>query len=207
MWRRAYAWARHQIALDLQKSLSTALWRHSPEYEEFTTKIEGRDCKLLVRNFGAEVTVSFRRDMLPRELRLNETSDWGPQLHEAWTSGEAIQTGDVEFDLAFVVLSADAGALPDRQKARLIAPELRRKLLALRQELRDADIFSGHLRLSIDGWSATRPRTVTSQHPLLWAMGRAFLKFDRMLSAQVLERELMRTVRLAGDLDGEAGAR
>lgn len=160
--------------------------------------VDGRACKVVLWNFAAEVTVAFDRDMLPSGLCINESSVWGPQLHEAWISGEAVQTGDLEFDLAFVVLGEETGTPPRAEDARRLSPALKACLLELRPQLRDAYVFADRLQVRIESSADHSTTTPSAQsHRFSWALGSAFLDFNRMLNAVDLHAGLARTVEAA----------
>src|SRR5258707_14006054 len=71
--------------------------RSIPRGEELQHDADGRACRITLQPFGLTVWVALRQQVVPPELHLNESSLWGPQMQEAWESGEATQTGDLEF--------------------------------------------------------------------------------------------------------------
>ncbi len=207
MWEWAYSWARKQLWHDLPQVLSAAKVQRLSGQEEISVLVDGHECKLVLWNFAAEVTVPLDHAVLPDGLRVNESSLWGPRLQETWSSGEAVQTGDLEFDLAFVVLAVEVGALPQEEEVRRISPELRACLLELRSQLRDAELFTNRLRLPIQcsGVPST-PRPSVEKHRFRWALGRTFLDFDRMPSLADLQSGIERAINAAQVIERSSSA-
>lgn len=175
--------------------------------EEISAVVEGRPCQVVLWNSAAELTVPFERSILPSGLRINESSLWGPPLQEAWISGEAVQTGDVEFDLAFVVLHEEPGTSPKVESAREISPALRACLLELRAEIRDADVFSNRLKVRMGCKSAGTAKVPSGQkHRFLWMVGATFLDFDRMPTGTDLRAGLEQALRLARTIERSSGS-
>ncbi len=196
MFEWAYAWARDQCCRDLSRMVSGATVRRLPGREEVSGVFDGREFQLTLWNFAAELTVKFERAVLPAGLRINESSVWGPQRQEAWTSGEAVQTGDPEFDLAFVVLGEAPGSRPDADSARRISSPLRACLRELRPELRDAYVFPERLQVPITP-NANGQRTPRADRSLAWTAGRALLDFGRMPTAAELHAAIGRAATTA----------
>ena len=122
--------------------------RAIPHGLELVGTYEGRGCRVDLLPGGCTVSLDFNHPVLPEEVRIEETSLYGPQLQEAWESGEAVQTGDLEFDLAFIVLAAKLGESVDQSSAKRMNPALRGILLKHRDRLRDADISARSIKLS-----------------------------------------------------------
>jgi hypothetical protein len=198
MWEWAYAWARKQNGKQLEQALDVVEWQRLPRREEMAVRIEGRVCTLILWTFEAGVSVPLEHAVLPDGLCINESSYWGPLLHEAWEDGEAVQTGDLEFDLAFAVLGENSETPPRREAARRISPAVKASLLTLRPQLRDAYLFRDHLQFHIDG---SRARSRNAKHPFAWALGRLFLGFDEMPNPADLQAGLHRAVDAARTLE------
>ncbi len=118
-----------------------------PEREELLVQIADRPCRLVIWSFGSSVSVGLRTPVLPPGIRVLETSLYGPQKQEAWQSGEAAQTGDLEFDRAFNVVAAPPDEKPDPLRVREIAPAVRTTLLRHRVQIRDASVDNQYVAL------------------------------------------------------------
>ncbi len=202
MTRRAWAWARRKILDELRTTLDVQSRQTFDDREELAARVDGRTCRVILWAREASIAISLSRPIIPDGLAINEASVWGPQRHEAWSSGEAAPTGDPEFDANFMVLPA----VPDRthfaDDARSISSTIRSALLRERQHggLRDAEIGPGKVVLSVRAPGRARP-ALPLRARLAWALGAALVGFNDLPSVQDLEACIARAVRLAEALE------
>lgn len=165
--------------------------RSLPNSEQISFVVEGHTATIDISTVGAELSVAFNKPTLPVGVRINESSIWGPQLQEAWTSGHAIQTGDIEFDLAFIVLGDRPGALPRAENARQISSALKACLLELRPQLRDAEICANYIKLPIRVASErSLPSELGANDRFAWMVADIFLGLGAIPSGSQLEAGL-----------------
>jgi len=202
---RAYAWARRRILDDLARQVGSDSRRAFGDHEELSCAIDGRACRVTLWTARAEVDVTLSRPVLPAALRIEESSVWGPQKQEAWIAGAAAETGDLEFDLEFMVLAAAPTDRPSPHAARAIPAAVRSALRDERRQggLRDAEIRPDRVILSVAA-APERRAAMRGRGGIAWALGVAFLGFDRMPSAPELTAAVARAVRLAEALERAA---
>lgn len=202
MIRRALAWARRKILDELRKTLEVQSRQTFDDREEIAARVEGRTCRITLWAREASIAISLSRPIIPDGLTVNEASVWGPQQHEAWSSGEGAPTGDPEFDAHFVVLPTEPDRTGFAEKAQDISPAIRSALIRERQDgdLRDAEIGPAQVILSVRAPGRARP-ALPPRARLAWALGAALVGFNDLPSVQDLQACVARAVRLAEALE------
>jgi hypothetical protein len=202
MTRRALAWARRIILDELRKTLEVQSRQTFDDREELAARVEDRTCRITLWAREASIAISLSRPIIPDGLMVNEASVWGPQQHEAWSSGEAAPTGDAEFDAHFVVLPTEPDRARFAEKAQDISPAIRSALIRERQHggLRDAEIGPVEVVLAVRSPGRARP-ALPARARLAWALGAALVGFNHLPSVQDLHACIARAVRLARALE------
>jgi hypothetical protein len=209
---QAFGWARRCTLDALSVKLSTESRQTFADREQLSCRVEGRLCRLVLWAAYAEVDLSLLHPVLSTGLRINESSGWGSQKYEAWSSGEAAQTGDVDFDSAFIVIGAEPGTRLSAKEASRIPPGVKSVLLSQRNDIRDAEITPNRVTLPIRasgqaGQEGSALRVKGTGERIAWALGAALLGFNKMPSVRDLEQGILRAVQLAKGLEAVASSR
>jgi hypothetical protein len=141
----------HRLADEVATLLAVTSRRTIPRGAEVRGETHGRSCRVTVHPGSVMVWLELRREVVPPGITLEEASDWGPQMQEAWVSGDAVQTGDLDFDLAFMTLVRAPHSKPDKQPVRR---SIREALLSQRSQIKCARI--GPDGVQMDSWALGR---------------------------------------------------
>jgi hypothetical protein len=200
---RAFAWARTRTLDELSAMLCAESRRSSRDEAELFCHVEDRACRVVLWFAEAEVELALSKPVLPASLEIKESSHWGPQKYEAWSSGDAAKVEDQEFDAAFVVVGKTRGTRPSPEEARALSPRLKAVLLGERARIRGGSITAEYVKLRVR--ASGRPRQSRAGRPtpnqrarerLAWTLGAIFLGFGTMPTA----RDLGDAVTFAVDL-------
>ncbi len=206
---QAFGWARRRTLDALAAKLRTESRHTFADREQLSCRVDGRACRLTLWSTSAEVDLSLFKPVLPTGLRINESSSLGPQKYEAWSSGEAAKTGDVDFDAAFIVVGATSDTPQAANEAGRISPEVRSALLSQRNDIRDIEITPELVTLPIraSGLGSPAPHEKEAGDRIVWALGATLLGFNKMPSVRDLEEGILRAVQLAKALEAFAPSR